>query len=109
MEPWFTPEEYWTDTVTANFVNEPDLKIAWMYVSEVADRAFVLDINYLVGTPEGIDHFEERHEIGLFTNEEVTEAFRGAGLEVQHDPKKLFRGMYLGVKNEASDVVRGGT
>jgi SAM-dependent methyltransferase len=100
VEPWFSPENYWTGTITANFVDEPELKIAWMYTSEVEGRVSVLDINYLVGTPQGIDHFDERHEMGLFTPEEYLEAFRKVGLEVHYDSKGLFgRGMYLGRDN----------
>jgi SAM-dependent methyltransferase len=98
IEPFFSPENYWTGTITANFVDEPDLKIAWMYTSDPPqDRVAVLNIHYLVGTPESVDHFEERHELGLFTHEEYLNAFRGAGLEVTHDSEGLFgRGMYLG-------------
>jgi ubiquinone/menaquinone biosynthesis C-methylase UbiE len=98
IEPFFSPENYWTGTITANFVDEPDLKIAWMYTSDPPqDRVAVLDIHYLVGTPEGVDNFEERHELGLFTHEEYLNAFRGAGLEVTYDSEGLFgRGMYLG-------------
>ncbi len=99
IEPWFSPESYWTGTITANFVNEPKLKIAWMYTSEVPqDRVATLDIHYLVGTPESVEHFSERHELGLFTHEEYLEAFRKVGLEAHYDAKGLFgRGMYVGV------------
>ncbi len=100
IEPWFSPESYWTGTITANFVDEPQLKIAWMYTSEVEDRVSVLDIHYLVGTPKGVDYFDERHELGLFTHEEYLEALRRADLHVHYDPKGLFgRGMYLGLNN----------
>jgi ubiquinone/menaquinone biosynthesis C-methylase UbiE len=108
VEPWFTPESYWTGTITANFVDDPDLKIAWMYTSKVEERVSVLDINYLVGTPAGIDHFDERHEIGLFTREEYLGAFRGAGLETSYDAEGLFgRGMYIGLNEEAKDATLG--
>jgi SAM-dependent methyltransferase len=101
IEPWFTPEKYWTGTITANFVNEPNLKIAWMYISKIEGRVSILDIHYLVGTPQSVEHFEERHEIGLFTHEEYIEAFQKAGLEVQYDPEGLFgRGMYVGIKKQ---------
>ena len=102
IEPWFSPETYWIGRLTANFVDEPDLKIAWMYTSAIEGRCSVFDINYLVGTPEGISYFTERHEFGLFTPEEYQEPFRQAGLDVSYDPKGLFgRGMYVGVDREA--------
>jgi ubiquinone/menaquinone biosynthesis C-methylase UbiE len=99
IEPFFSPENYRTGTITANFVDEPDLKIAWMYTSDPPqDRVAVLDIHYMVGTPESVSHFEERHEIGLFTHEEYLRVFHAAGLDGHYDPKGLFgRGMYLGL------------
>jgi ubiquinone/menaquinone biosynthesis C-methylase UbiE len=106
IEPWFTPDTYWTGTITANFVEEPELKIAWMYTSEVEDQVSVLDIHYLVGTPEGIDHFDERHEIGLFTREDYLGAFSRAGLEVLYDSVGLFgRGMYVGLNVQAKGAI----
>ncbi|MDX6555984.1 MAG: dTDP-3-amino-2,3,6-trideoxy-4-keto-D-glucose/dTDP-3-amino-3,4,6-trideoxy-alpha-D-glucopyranose [Miltoncostaeaceae bacterium] len=99
LEPWFTPEAFWADTITANHVDRPDLKIAWMYTSRREDLLSVLDIHYMVGTPAGVERFEERHELGLFTHEEHLGALRAAGLEARHDPEGLFdRGLYLGVR-----------
>ena len=98
VEPWFSPENYWTGRLTANFVDQPGLKIAWMYVSELQGRISIADIHYLVGAPQGIDHFTERHEMGLFTHAEYLKAFRKCGLDVRHDPTGLFgRGIYIGV------------
>jgi ubiquinone/menaquinone biosynthesis C-methylase UbiE len=102
IEPWFSPETYWVGRVTANFVDEPELKIAWMYTSDIKGRLSVFNINYLVGTTEGIEHFTELHEMGLFSHEEYTRAFEKAGLNVTYDPQGLFgRGMYIGRANEA--------
>ncbi len=99
VEPWFSPETYWVDHLVANFVDQPDLKISWMYVSKLQDQVSVLDIHYLVGTPEGVDYFTERHEFGLYTCQEYMSAFCDAGLDVEFYRSGLFgRGVYVGMK-----------
>jgi SAM-dependent methyltransferase len=99
VEPWLSPSRYWVGRLTADFVDDPELKVASMYTSQVVDRVSVFDMNYLVGTPEGVEHFTEREELGLFTHEEYLQAFRKVGLRSYHDPKALFGyGLYLGIR-----------
>ena len=51
----------------------------------------------LVATADGVERFEEPHELGLFTHPEYLEAFRAAGLEGEHDAEGLMgRGLYVG-------------
>ena len=109
VEPWIGPERYWAGRVTANLVDQPELKIAWMYTSELEGRISVFNINYLVGTPSGIEHFTERHEMGLFTAQEYLGAFEAAGVEVRYSPDGPFgRGLYIGIKRtEAVDEAVG--
>jgi SAM-dependent methyltransferase len=98
VEPWFSLETYWTGTITANHVDDPDMKIAWMYVSELRERVSYLDIHYMVGTPEGVHTFNEVHQMGLFTPGEYGRAITDAGLAHEHDPRGLFsRGLHVGV------------
>lgn len=100
IEPWLNPDQYWRNKIVANFVDEPDLKISWMYAHELEGTVSVFNIHYLVGTPEGVEHFTERHEVGLFTQEEYTAAFVKASLQVEYDAQGLFgRGMYIARKN----------
>lgn len=97
VEPWFTPAAWKPDTVHSLFVDEPELKIARINTSHADGRLSYFDLHYLVGTPGGVEHFVERHELGLFEKEEMIDAFRAASLEVSYDPEGLMgRGLYIG-------------
>ncbi|ULQ52433.1 class I SAM-dependent DNA methyltransferase [Flavihumibacter fluvii] len=100
VEPWIWPENYWLDRITANFVDQPELKIAWMYTSKKEGNVSVFDIHYMVGTPRGVDEFTERHEMGLWTDAQYKAAFESAGIEnVEFIRTDYFRrGMYYGRK-----------
>jgi SAM-dependent methyltransferase len=109
IEPWFSPERLWTGHITANFVDQPDLKIAWMYTTVLEDRVTVLDIHYMVGTPRSVDSFTERHELGVFTDAGYSDALRQSGMTVEHDPIGLFaRGLFVGVRHPEK-ATRGST
>ena len=97
VEPWLSPEVWVDRHVGAVFVDEPELKIARMNVGEREGNLSIFEFEYLVGTPNGLERFNERHELGLFTVEQYLEAFRAAGLEVDHDPEgPMGRGLYIG-------------
>jgi len=96
IEPWFSPEAFTPGTVHGLWVDKPDLKIARINISLVKDNLSIMDMHHLVGTPSGIEHFVERHEMALFTHEEYLEAFRTANIEVTHEREGLTgRGLYV--------------
>jgi SAM-dependent methyltransferase len=98
VEPWLTPEAVRAPHVAAVFVDEPELKIARVNTIEVDGRRSSFLFHYVVGTPEGVEHFTEPHDLTLFTQEEHLAAFRAAGLAVEHDEEGLMgRGLYIGV------------
>ena len=82
VEPWLTPDVWRPGTLHSVFVDEPELKVARVDVSDAArGRVSVMDFHYLVATSEGVEYFEERHEMGLFTHDEYLDGFRCAGLK----------------------------
>ncbi len=100
VEPWLTPDIFETGRFDARFVDEPDLKIARITTTSREGTLSIIDFHYLVGTSDGVAHFTERHEVGLFTHDQYLDAFRAAGLTVDFDPDGFMgRGLYLGMAN----------
>lgn len=96
IEPWFTPEQWRPGGPHSLFVDEPDLKIARINLSEVRGRLSVMELHYLVGMPGGVHHFVERLEAYLFTHQEYLSAFEEVGFTVEYDPEgPVGRGLYL--------------
>jgi ubiquinone/menaquinone biosynthesis C-methylase UbiE len=99
VEPWFHPETYKPDYVSADLVETPEHKLCRMSVSKKEGSLSIIHVNYLIGSGEGVIHFIEPHEMGLFTHEEYMQAFTDAGLHPIWDEKGLIgRGLYMGLK-----------
>lgn len=81
VEPWLSPEVYRAGNLHANFVDRPDLKVARMVKGEKKGRLSIMDMHHLMATDDGVKHYVERHEMGLFTKEEYLDAFAQEGCE----------------------------
>jgi SAM-dependent methyltransferase len=97
VEPWFVPAEWHAPTAHATFVDEPELKIARMSTSLKKDRLSIMEMHYLVCTPQQTKHSSEVHKMGLFTKEEMIDSFEKAGLETEYQEAGITgRGLYIG-------------
>ena len=98
LEPWLTPEAYTPGNVHGLFVDNPDVKLARINVSQLSGRTCVFDMHHLVGTPDGVEHFVEHLELTLFPLDSYREALAAAGLSVRFDPNgPTGRGLFIGV------------
>jgi len=99
IEPWFTSKQWTAGHTHMLTVNQPSLKITRMSHASRRGTISSLEFQYLIGTPKGIKHSIEIHEMGLFSYKDHMDAFRAAGLKVTHDPQGLSgRGLYIGRK-----------
>ena len=99
IEPWFTDQTFWSHTVTMNTLDEPALKIAWIYTSDRENEEAVLRNHFLIGTPDGIQHREDVHILGLFSRVDYESAITAAGLTLLPvDESGWSRGLLAGQK-----------
>jgi SAM-dependent methyltransferase len=99
IEPWFSSRQWHPGRASMTQVNQPDLKIVRMSYSGQKGNVSTIEFQYLIGTPDGIEHSMEMHELGLFTHKEYTEALKSATLRVIYDKEGLDgRGLYIGIK-----------
>ncbi|MEP7287392.1 MAG: class I SAM-dependent methyltransferase [Chloroflexota bacterium] len=99
IEPWLSPEQFTVGHVAGVWVDQPDLIIARMNVGERQGDLSILDFYFMVATPNGVEYFTEKHELGLFSLENYLDAFKKSGLEVIHDPEGITgRGLFVGVR-----------
>jgi hypothetical protein len=96
VEPWITPGRFVTGRLVFDRVDDADLKVARMYITKRRGTISIFDSHYVVATPAGVDHFTERQELGLFTDQQYRRAFADAGLAVVATTPDLFGyGMYI--------------
>lgn len=97
VDPWFEPGQLTHGHVMA-IVGEADgLAVCRMSRTVVDGSLSRLELEYLIGTPEGLERRSEVHELGLFTQAQMEAAFAAAGLVVRREPEAWgTRGVYVG-------------
>lgn len=103
VEPFFGPHQWSPGRATILTVDEPELRVARVSHSSVDGTVAIIEYHYLVATPDGCEHFTERHRLGLFSDDQYMNAFRAAGLRERHDPRGFGRGLYIGTRPARDD------
>ena len=99
IEPWFSPFLWKNGIPHALVIDEPGFKLARLNTSFKTGALSYFDFHYTVATSRGVEHFVERHELGLFTIDEMTDNIEHAGFDVEYDAEGITgRGLYIGLK-----------
>jgi SAM-dependent methyltransferase len=99
VEPWLTPDRFNEGRVVYDSCPEGPVKVARMYVARRRGQLSIFDIDYLVGTAEGVSHFREHQELALYTEHEYRSALLTLGLTSLDEPAGCFAyGLYVARK-----------
>jgi len=100
IEPFITKEAYHSGKPHANFVNEPDVKICRMNVSQKRGNIAILDFHFLIATKKGIGYLRDKHELGLFDIDKFLKILKDNGFQAKYLKNGLMkdRGLYVAVK-----------
>ena len=67
-----------------------------MNMLQVEGRKCVLNFDYMIGRPAGIETFKEVHTTTLFTHDEMMAGFAANNLVPAYDPQGFIgRGLYI--------------
>jgi len=96
VEPSFAPGQLKSNHIMMHTADTEDRKVCRMSRTEIEGRLLRLHFDYLIADPAGVSHVTERHELGLFTLEEMQSAFERAGLLTTFDPAGIAdRGLFV--------------
>jgi SAM-dependent methyltransferase len=97
VEPWFTPEQWCDSKVSMRTAEQEDVKVCRIFEGGQQGKISTNTLHYLVANGGKVEYFTESHNLGLFSQEEMQQAFDRAGLTVEFDPVGVEnRGLYVG-------------
>lgn len=101
IEPWLTKSTYKINLPHMDSYGDDNIKIARLNVSKAHDNISIMDMHYLIAEKKrDVQHFIDRHELGMFEPKKVLDFMREVGLRARFVKKGLIknRGIYIGVK-----------
>jgi ubiquinone/menaquinone biosynthesis C-methylase UbiE len=104
IEPFVEPDKYKVGMPHALTVDKPDLKISRMNVSEREGDIAIMDFYFQIATPQGVQQFRDRHELGLFDVERFKQIMAEVGFaDIAFLPDGLMkdRGLYIGNRRKS--------
>jgi SAM-dependent methyltransferase len=99
IEPWLKAENFEEGHISLETSSNNKMTVARMGVSSKEGNVSVLQMHHMIGTSSGVEHFLETHKLAMYSDDDFTNAFTKAGLEIEIDPEGLTgRGLYIGKK-----------
>lgn len=97
VEPWFTPRQWLVGHLHVLDAQSAGTRVVRVTHSGIEGNVAVMDMHYVIGDADGVEHRREVHRMTLFTDEEYEAAFLRAGLDLERNAQGPFgRGALIG-------------
>jgi SAM-dependent methyltransferase len=96
IEPWIFADEFSVGRPHMRTGQTADAAVARLNTNRLEDGLAILEFHHLIATADGVEHFVERHELGLFTEQDYLDGLRTANVVSVHmdavygDHRRLF-------------------
>ena len=101
IEPWVSPDVGIPGHPVLMTYEDDDLKVCRAFVTRAEGRRSILDFHWLVAQRDvGVEHLTERHELYMYTRQELLDRLSDAGFRARFEPDGLVpgRGLIVGRK-----------
>ena len=99
VEPWISPDAWRDRHIGGVHVDEDELQAIRISLPRRDGPLSILELHYLIGTPDGVERVVEEHTLRLWRDDQYREAFERAGLRVELDQEGLVgRGLWICVR-----------
>lgn len=97
VEPWFTPGVLRIGTGATRRTEGPGFRVERTSYTSIDGDISTITFEYEIDDGHGVRRATEVHQLGLFTPQEMLNAFDVAGFHPTHDPVGVFdnRGLYV--------------
>ena len=97
IEPWISRRAYKIGSPHMDTYSNDKIKISRMHVSKKKGNLSVIDFHFTIAEKnKGVQHFIDRHEIGMFEHKEILSIMKYLGIKTKF--LKTGRGLFIGIK-----------
>ncbi|MEM7167869.1 MAG: class I SAM-dependent methyltransferase [Planctomycetota bacterium] len=100
IEPWIFPDQFEPGNIHRLTPDDSDgVSLCRMATTRRDGDRVQLEMHYLIGTADGIEHLRETHHTMMYPREVLQEQLQQAGFDVTWDEEGLMgRGLFIGVR-----------
>jgi len=96
VEPWMPPDKMTSGVQSRRVAQSAALRVERRCTTQIEERLCILQFDYVIERDGRMQTLSEVHKLGMYTKEEMLNAFAAAGLRARHQVESPSnRGLYV--------------